>query len=274
MVGAGRWDLWNPDEPRYAQVAKEMVAGGDWVLMHVNGETYVDKPPLFFWLIALSSFLWQGFTSFSARFPSALMSTLTVLVTFSLGRKLFSTRTGFLSALVLATSFEFAYLSTRANIDATLTFFTTASLLVFLHWYRHDKMETGRENDKRSLSIYGFYAGMALATLSKGPVGFILPLLVSLLYLLFQRDWVAMKRMRLLTGMILCLGMILSWYLPAVLKGGQSFINETLSPPHPRTLRERVEPRSAPLLLFRQLSGGLPALVPLSSRGDSLWSLK
>ena len=228
MLNLGLWDLWNPDEPRYAQVAREMVTGGNWVLMHANGERYVDKPPLFFWLIAFSSFLWQGLTSFSARFPSALLGMLTVLLTFVLGRRLYSGRTGFLSALVLATSIEFAYLSTRANIDATLTFFTTASLLIFLHWYQHDKMKRSGEKDKRSLSIYGFYAGMALATLTKGPVGFILPLLVSLVYLFLEKDWVALKRMRLLTGMILCFGMILSWYVLAALKGGQSFIDETL----------------------------------------------
>src|SRR3972149_5810927 len=70
--------------------------------------------------------------------------------------------------------------------------------------------------------------GMAFATLAKGPVGFILPLMVSLVYLLVQKDWKAMKRMRLLTGMILCFVVVLSWYLPAVLKGGQDFISETL----------------------------------------------
>jgi 4-amino-4-deoxy-L-arabinose transferase-like glycosyltransferase len=228
ILGVGRWDLWNPDEPRYAQVAKEMVGTGDWILMHVNGNTYVDKPPLFFWLIALSSFLWQGFTSFSARFPSGLFSTLTVLLTFFLGKKLYGSRTGFLSALILATSFEFAYLSTRANIDATLTFFTTTSIFLFLHWYQHSKGEGDEEKGKRSLSIYGFYIGMAFATLAKGPVGFILPLIVSLVYLLVQKDWKAMKKMRLLTGMALCFVVVLSWYLPAVLKGGQDFINETL----------------------------------------------
>jgi 4-amino-4-deoxy-L-arabinose transferase-like glycosyltransferase len=228
ILGVGRWDLWNPDEPRYAQVAKEMVGTGDWILMHVNGNTYVDKPPLFFWLIALSSFLWQGFTSFSARFPSGLFSTLTVLLTFFLGKKLYGSRTGFLSALILATSFEFAYLSTRANIDATLTFFTTASIFFFLYWYQHSKGEGDEEQGKRSLSIYGFYIGMAFATLAKGPVGFILPLIVSLVYLLVQKDWKAMKKMRLLTGMALCFVVVLSWYLPAVLKGGQDFINETL----------------------------------------------
>jgi len=228
ILGVGRWDLWNPDEPRYAQVAKEVVDRGDWVLMHVNGNTYEDKPPLFFWLIALSSFLWQGFTSFSARFPSAFFSTLTVLLTFFLGKKIYGSRTGFLSALILATSFEFAYLSTRANIDATLTFLTTASILFFLHWYKNRKAEGDEKNDKRGLSIYGFYIGMALATLAKGPVGFILPLLVSLVYLLFQKDWKTIKNMRLPTGMVLFILIVLSWYLPAVLKGGQNFINETL----------------------------------------------
>jgi 4-amino-4-deoxy-L-arabinose transferase-like glycosyltransferase len=196
--------------------------------MHVNGNTYEDKPPLFFWLIAFSSFVWQGFTSFSARFPSGLFGTLTVLLTFFLGKKLYGSRTGFLSALILATSFEFAYLSTRANTDATLTFFTTASLFCFFQWYQNSRKEGSEEGPIKGLSFYGFYIGMALATLTKGPVGFILPLLVSLVYLLFQKDWKATKRMRLLTGMVLFIVIVLSWYLPAVLKGGQNFINETL----------------------------------------------
>ena len=228
FINLGRWDLWNPDEPRYAQVAREMVDGGDWVLMHANGKTYEDKPPLFFWLIAFSSFLWQGFSSFSARFPSALLGTLTVLLTFFLGRKLYGSRTGFLSALILATSFEFAYLSTRANVDATLTFLTTISLFFFWQWYHDRKAEGGEERGERGLLIYGFYVGMALATLTKGPVGLVLPLLVSLIYLAIQRDWKAMKRMRLLTGIALVFVIVLSWYIPAAWKGGQSFIEETL----------------------------------------------
>jgi len=147
FLNLGRWDLWNPDEPRYAQVAKEMVNGGDWILMHYNGKTYPDKPPLFFWLIAFSSFLWQGFSSFSVRFPAAFFGTLTILLTFFLGKILYSSRTGFFSGLILATSLEFSYLSTRANIDTTLTFFTTASLLCFFQWYRggQDEAKHARE---------------------------------------------------------------------------------------------------------------------------------
>ena len=228
FLNLGRWDLWNPDEPRYAQVAREMVNGGDWILMHHNGKIYSDKPPLFFWLIGLSSFLWRGFTSFSVRFPPALFSILTVILTFLLGKNLYSPRAGFLSGLVIATSLEFAYLSTRANIDSTLTFFTTASLLCFIQWakYRNEGEEKQRQLER--LSLYGFYISMALATLAKGPVGFILPLLVGLIYLLVQQDWKGIREMKLLPGMLLMMAIVLSWYLPAVWKGGQDFLNDTL----------------------------------------------
>jgi len=253
FVNLGQWDLWNPDEPRYAQVAREMVDGGDWIQMHLNGKIYADKPPLFFWLIAFSSFLWQGFSSFSVRFPSAVFGTLTVLLTFLIGKRLYSYRTGFLAGLILATSLEFAYLSTRANIDATLTFFTTLSLFCFLEWYRGNpphfgceskrshplpprerengvasSLPQGEKEGKKSLIIYGFYIGMALATLAKGPVGFILPLLVVLVYLAVQKDWNGIKRMKLIQGMILFILIVLAWYLPALLKGGREYFNETI----------------------------------------------
>jgi 4-amino-4-deoxy-L-arabinose transferase-like glycosyltransferase len=223
-----RWDLWNPDEPRYAQVAREMVNGGDWILMHYNGKIYGHKPPLFFWLIAFSTYLWGGFTSFAVRFPSAFFGTFTVLLTFFLGKHLYSSRTGFLSGLILATSFEFFFLSTRADIDSTLTFFTTASLLCFFLWYQYGKGKREEQWNTKGLCIYGFYIGMALATLAKGPVGFILPLLVSLVYLMIQKDWKGMKGMKLLPGMILFIVIVLSWYLPALMKGGKEYFNETL----------------------------------------------
>jgi 4-amino-4-deoxy-L-arabinose transferase-like glycosyltransferase len=228
FINLGQWDLWNPDEPRYAQVAREMVNRGDWILMHFNGRIYGDKPPLFFWLISLSSYLWQGFTSYSARFPSALFGTFTVLLTFLLGRELFASRTGFLSGFVLATSLGFAYLSTRANIDATLTFFTTASLFCFFKQYQWNKKEKSHLKRIKGLLIYGFYIAMALATLTKGPVGFILPLLTSLAYVLIQKDWRGMKEMRLLPGMLLFIAIVLAWYLPAIWKGGRYYLNETL----------------------------------------------
>jgi 4-amino-4-deoxy-L-arabinose transferase-like glycosyltransferase len=218
FVNLGQWDLWNPDEPRYAEVARELVTSGDWILLHVNQQVYGDKPPLFFWAIGLSSFFLNGFSSFSVRFPSALFGTLTVLLTFFLGRKLYCSRTGFLSGFILATNVEFSYLATRANIDTTLTFFTTAALICFFHWY----------GDRKRLSIYGFYVAMAFATLTKGPVGFILPLLVALVYLGIKKEWKSIRKMRLFTGLLLLLGIVLCWYLPAVLKGGRDYLHYTI----------------------------------------------
>jgi 4-amino-4-deoxy-L-arabinose transferase-like glycosyltransferase len=228
FVNLGQWDLWNPDEPRYAEVSREMVNGGDWVLMHRNGVLYTDKPPLFFWAIAFSSFLWQGFIPFSVRFPSALFGTLTVLLTFFIGKRLYSSRTGFLSGLILATSAQFAYLSTRGNMDTTLTFFTTASILCFLQWYQHRQEGEASPERMKGLSFYGYYLGMALATLVKGPVGFILPLFGTLLFLLVQKDWKGIRAMRLFPGILLFMAIVLAWYFPAVLKGGKEYFNATL----------------------------------------------
>lgn len=228
FVNLGQWDLWSPDEPRYAEVSREMVHRGDWILMHRNGNLYTDKPPLFFWAIAASSFLWQGFSPFSVRFPSALFGTLTVLLTFFIGKKLYSSRAGFLSGLVLATAFEFAYLSTRGNIDATLTFFTTASIFCFLMWHQTAREESIRPRTLKWLWIYGTYISMAFAVLAKGPVGFILPLLVVLIYLVIRRDWRGIRRMKLLPGMLLMVIIVLAWYLPAVTRGGNVYLRETL----------------------------------------------
>jgi 4-amino-4-deoxy-L-arabinose transferase-like glycosyltransferase len=228
FVNLGQWDLWNPDEPRYAQVSREMVNGGDWILMHRNGALYTDKPPLFFWAVAISSFLLQGFSPFAVRLPSALFGILTVLLTFFIGKRLYSSRTGFLSGLILATSVQFAFLSTRGHIDTTLTFFTTASILCFLRWYQHRQEGEASPARMKGLAFYGYYGGMALATLAKGPVGFILPLAVTLLFLLVQKEWKRIKKMRLLPGMLLFMAVVLAWYLPAVLRGGKYYLNETL----------------------------------------------
>jgi 4-amino-4-deoxy-L-arabinose transferase-like glycosyltransferase len=226
FLNLGQWDLWNPDEPRYAEIAREMVDRGDWILMHLNGQVYGDKPPLFFWLIALSSYLWQGFTSFSVRFPSALFGTLTILLTFFLGERLYSLRTGFFSGLILGTSLHFAYLCTRANIDATLTFFTTASFLCF--YESHRRKVSHPEEGRRNLPIYGFYVSMALATLAKGPIGFVLPLLVSLSYLLIQKEYKEILRMKWLFGIPLLLAIVLAWYVPAVYLGGKDYVEKNL----------------------------------------------
>ena len=91
-----------------------------------------------------------------------------------------------------------------------------------------DEVKVEEKAKMRNLLIYGFYIGMALATLAKGPVGFILPLSVSLIYLVVQKDWGGLRRMRLLSGMVLFVVIVLLWYLPAVFKGGEDYLQATL----------------------------------------------
>src|SRR4030043_2199617 len=100
----GGWDLWNPDEPRYAQVAKEMLQGEGWIIPHLNSEAYPDKTPLFFWLMAATATVTGGMTEFAARFTVDLFALLTLVLLFFLGKRLFSEKGGFFSALILATN--------------------------------------------------------------------------------------------------------------------------------------------------------------------------
>jgi 4-amino-4-deoxy-L-arabinose transferase-like glycosyltransferase len=100
----GGWDLWNPDEPRYAQIAKEMLQGEGWIIPHLNSEVYLDKPPLFFWLMAATGTVIGGMNEFAARFPAALFALLTLPLLFFLGKKLFNEKGGGFAALILATN--------------------------------------------------------------------------------------------------------------------------------------------------------------------------
>ncbi len=101
FINIGGWDLWNPDEPRYAQVAREMMQTGNYLVPHINSEIYPDKPPLFFWLIALASKPFGDVTAASARIPSAIACLGVILLTYLFGRILYNQTVGFLAGLIL-----------------------------------------------------------------------------------------------------------------------------------------------------------------------------
>jgi 4-amino-4-deoxy-L-arabinose transferase-like glycosyltransferase len=166
-LGHGGRDLWAPDEPRFGLVAQEMQARHNFWIPTVNGEIYAHKPPMLFWLMHLAS----GLTGSdpgdgrTARLPSAVASVGTVVLTGAIGTALFGAEVGGLSALVLATSALFVWEAHTAQMDALLTFFVTLALY-FLVVHRR-KGTTG--------SALGFALACAAATLTKGPVGFLIP---------------------------------------------------------------------------------------------------
>ena len=220
FINIGGWDLWNPDEPRYAQVAREMMQTGSYLVPHINSEIYPDKPPLFFWLIALASRSFGDVTSASARIPSAIACLGVILLTYLLGRTLYNQTVGFLAGLILLTTAQFTWLALRANIDMTLTLWTTLALFLFYVGYTREKSKTGWY-----LLSYG---AMGLAVLTKGPVGFAIPLITIALFLVAQRQFKQFKELSIGKGVLIIIGITAAWLVPACFLGGGEYAREII----------------------------------------------
>src|SRR5213595_2358403 len=120
----GGRDLWNPDEARYAEVAREMRATGTvegYLVPHLNGAVYAQKPPLLFWLMALGQELWPGKLETASRLPSALAAVGAILAVYRLGERLFSRRAGWFAAAALATCAKVLWQGRFGQIDMLLT---------------------------------------------------------------------------------------------------------------------------------------------------------
>ena len=218
VLGLGDRNIWIPLEARYALVAREMWEGGHWILPRLGGRVYSDKPPLFFWAIALVSALGSGFTEWTVRLPSAVAAVLTCLVTWRIGARLFSPDAGLVAALVLATSAGFFWSGREALPDMLLTLWITGACWALWEWQV--------ERKRVGAAIAGLCMG--LATLTKGPVGFLLPMLTALLYRLVRRDWREVPCREVLVCVASFLVTALAWYLPAVHYGGLTYARETL----------------------------------------------
>jgi len=175
LPGLGAYPLLDPDEGRNAQVALEVVRDGHWLPPTLNGQVRYQKPPLYYWMVA-SSFLALGPGETSARLPSALAALLGVLVVLFMGEALWGREKGLLAATIIATTFIYALYSHIVIFDMVLTFFIVASLL--FAW-------KGIEEEKKGAwSLASFF--MAMAFLTKGPVGMAIPLMTFLPVLLYK----------------------------------------------------------------------------------------
>jgi len=168
--GIGLRDPWPADEPRFALIARDMVASGNWLFPKVGGDLYADKPPLFFWLMA-ACYALTGSLRVSFLLPSFLAGVGTILLVYDLGRRLWNREAGLCAALILLFTVQFTLQARLAQIDATLCFLITLSLYGLL---RHLLLRSGWG----WYALGGFAAGLGVIT--KG-VGF-LPLLILLPY--------------------------------------------------------------------------------------------
>ena len=187
--GIGSYSLKEPDEGRYAEIPREMVETGDYVVPHLDYVRYFEKPPLFYWAVALSYKLF-GVSEGSFRFPNAFSAFLCVLALYFLGRRWFGSRIAFLSATILISSLGFFAMARVVTLDMFFTLWLFLSLLFFYGFYR----------ERKPLFIYLFYAALALATLTKGPVAVILLGATIFIHLLLDRNLSFLKQMRWVSG--------------------------------------------------------------------------
>ena len=129
--------LFNPDEGRYAEIPREMLSGGDWIIPHLNGVAYIEKPPLQYWATAMSYGL-LGPTAFAARLYSALTALGTVFLVWLVARRLWGADAGRRAVPVLCGMLMFVVLGQLLTLDMSLTFYMTLSLAGFLLAQRRD----------------------------------------------------------------------------------------------------------------------------------------
>lgn len=195
------------DEGRYAEMAREMVATGDWITLRLNGIKYFEKPPLQTWMNAITFELF-GLGEWQARLWTGLCGLLGVVMVAFTGARVFSARIGFYAALVLGSSFLWAGLGHINTLDMGLSGMMTLSLCALLLAQRNDISHGGQRN-----WMLLCWAGMALAVLSKGLIGLLLPGAVLVLYTLFSRDWSIWKRLHLVLGLILFFAISTPWFV-------------------------------------------------------------
>jgi 4-amino-4-deoxy-L-arabinose transferase-like glycosyltransferase len=207
FVPLGWRHLLPSDEGRYAEMAREMFVTGDWITPRYNGYKYFEKPPLQTWANALT-FAWFGIGEWQARLYTALTGFAGVLLIGFTGARVFNAATGVFAAIVLATSPYWNLMGHFNTLDMGLSFWMELTLCALLLAQRPN-LPTGQVR----LWMWICWASMALAVLSKGLVGLILPGAVLVLYTLIARDWAVWKRLHLIGGLILFFAIATPWFV-------------------------------------------------------------
>src|SRR5512135_867290 len=199
--------LQHPDEGRYAEIAREMVATGNWVTPRVNGIKYFEKPALQYWLTA-ASFEAFGISEWTARLPTALAGFLTIAAIGWAGGVLASPAVGVYSAAVLASCLWHFGISHILTLDALLSFWLALALVGFLLAQRSDASPRSRE--RMMLLAYVATAG---GIMTKGIVALAIPGTTLILYSLATRDFAPWKRLHIAKGLPLLLVLTVPWFV-------------------------------------------------------------
>ena len=198
--GLGTYSLKEPDEGRYAEIPREMVELHDYVVPHLDYVRYFEKPPLFYWAVALSYKVF-GVHEWSFRFPNAFSAFLCVLALYFGARRWLGRDVAFLSSVILMSCLGFLTMARIVTLDMFFTFWLFLSLVLFYGYYREGK----------PLFLYLFYGTMGLATLTKGPVSVILTGATILIFLASERNLSFLKELKWVKGIVIYLAVTVPW---------------------------------------------------------------
>lgn len=251
-IGLGVRPYITPSEARYIEIPRQMLTTGDFLTPHINGVQYFEKPPLFYWLQAF--FLSFGNSEFFGRIATALVVTLTCLVTYATGRLLYDRKSGLLAASALATSILGYGLAHVAMLDAPVTLFLTYTIAAFIF-----AQKTGQ------IKFYYFmYAAAALAVMTKGLIGIVIPAIVIGGWIIFTNNWKILKETRLITGTLLFLAIAAPWHILMAMKHPE-FLDFYFIHEHFTRFLSNEHKRTAPWWFFIAvtMAGVMPYLLSL-----------
>lgn len=247
--------LIKPDEGRYAEIPREMVASGDWVTPRLNQLKYFEKPPLQYWATATAYTLF-GEHQWTSRLWAGLTGFAGILLVWFAGLRLFGREAAGYAALLLSSSLLYVLMAHINTLDMGVTFFITLGILGLL--LAQAQADAGK---RRNWMIIA-WAGMALAVLSKGLMGIILPGAALFIYCLVQRDFGVLRRMHWLPGLAVFFAITVPWFL-LVMQANPEFFERFFIYEHYQRFTTTVHGRYHPWHYFIPilLAGALPWTV-------------
>ena len=211
LYGLGSFGLVGADEPRYAQVAREMLERSDWVTPTLQGKPWLEKPAFYYWQ-AMLSFRVLGVNDQTARIPSAIDAALMIAVIYFFLRR-FRPGSELDGSIIAASCAGMVGFAHAAATDMPLAACFTIALLAWYAWYE----------SQRKVYLASFYFFMALGTLAKGPVAPVLAALIILLFAGARRDWRVIARTLWIPGLVLYLAVALPWYVAVQMRNPEFF---------------------------------------------------
>ncbi|HPB38312.1 MAG TPA: glycosyltransferase family 39 protein [Syntrophorhabdus sp.] len=210
--------LWSADEPRVAEIGREMALTGNWAVPMLNQRPFLEEPPLYYATLALT-FKALGVSDRVARIPSAIFAFATVLVLFFTVNFLFGPQIALFSGIILATTGEYFRVAHTVIVDSALTFFIACAMSLFIVGYLSDS------NRKKLLCYILLYISCTFAFYTKGFIGIVIPGLGILSFLVADKNIKEIIKMRLWLGILIFLVLTLPWFITLWQQGGKEHLD-------------------------------------------------